>query len=383
MNTTYQFDNVIVDFYRDFNGTLEFISTRTVIENSLHIIVDTVTPQKSKLSVEDVEELSVGDYGILRTRNGNVVFYIRDVNRKRNENDVEISFSSGMELLTHKYICSAASQIGYKSPAFVRIPDLVDVFNGSLTYQEETARIKVPYIFFGYTGEVTVEFGQSGWKEVGQIFREKSRTDNINVSFNIIKKYTTEEYVDSSAYFIRVDVSKDNDEELILDLDDTSVFVDYTVDFSDMSFNVLLYAIASEKLEYLRVDVNGDIQKPLNSNGTVNNLWEKNAIYPQIVETVVVDPTSTNATSIEAARAKLLEQYYSSNVEVIIKIDNNKIDLSNLDALFHKKFILWKNGKSFKTICTRYEVKNDGFVTLKFGNARGRLTEKIQKIIKK
>lgn len=382
MNITIQ-SKFIVDLYRNENGTLKYITNEIVDSSSINIIVDTVTPQQSKIKCADVPDLQIGDFGILKNEKRNIVFVISNIERQKDIDEVTLSINVGVDMLTYKYFCFGAKQHEYKSPSFWKLNNLVTEFSNDLSELEHVARIKVPYFYAGETSEVSVEFGNEGCKTHAQIIREKSRTNRVEAKFDMVT-VRGDSHLTAEDYKIQVKLSNGTSAIVNLNLNDASVIDSYKVDTSSMQYNVLLFQyVGGDVGTIIRVDVDGNIQNPYKSDGSPNSFWEDKAILPAIVERKIVDPKSGDADAFTSAKNALLEQYYSSNIEIIARIDNPKIDLSNLDKLFSMKFILWRNGTAIRTVCTRYEWNGGDTVLIKFGNARGKLTEKIQKLIQK
>ncbi len=382
MSTTTQ-SKIIVDFYRNNNGSLVYLDNKIIHNNTLNLIVDTVTPQQSNFSCQDVSDLSSGDVGILKSGTITIVFAVSNIERDYHADTMKVSINAGIDMLTYKYFCLGAKQPDFKSPSFWKLSNLVSEFSNDLEELERVARIKVPYFYAGLTSEVSVEFGSEGSKTHAQIIREKSRTNRVEAIFDIVAM-RKDNYLTAEDYKIQVNMSNGTSDTVNLNLDDVSVIDSYKVDISSMQYNALVFQyVGGDVGTIIRVDVDGNIQTPLKTDGTLNPDWEDKAIIPAIIERKIVDPTNGNSDAFTSARNALLEQYYSSNIEIIARIDNPKIDLSNLDKLFSMKFILWRNGTAIRTVCTRYEWNGGDTVLIKFGNARGKLTEKIQKIIQK
>lgn len=378
MSTSYQY-KIIVDFYKNSNGTLKYIDNRIIFDETLEIIVDTVTPQLSKLSCLDVPELENGDFGIIKREGNNIHFFVSNVNREKESQEMNLQINAGIDVLNYKYICDGAKQLDFKSPSFWQIPNLVEAFNYDLSELERLARIKMPYYYIGSVCAVAVAFGSSGSKTHAQIIREKSRTNGVMCTFELVKQ-TNSEYATSDDYKLVCTLSQEEKRIINLNLDDLSVINTYKIDTSNMLYNVLVFEVVGSSGVVLRVDVDGNIQEPFDANLNENTLYDEKAILPAIVERTIIDPTNGNTNALESARNALLEQYYSSDIECEINVINKKIDLQNLDKLFSFNFKLWRNGVSINTVCTRYEWRGGDIVVVRFGSARTKLTEKIQKI---
>ena len=380
MSNIFQFN--FVDLYENKKGILKYVSTVPV--NNVRLTTDIITSVKSTIECMAIKEIKNEDFGILHNDKGDhIIFKIVKKEQEKNKSTMRLIIDTWIDIidLNLKYQ-SSTTETEIQHIINVASDIQIEIDN----YKTES-NIVLPYFI---TSEVTTDVYKI--VEKSNLFTAKELLTELLYS----KNYTIKSYYDN--YKVHFHVLKLSNTLLKLDLNDTTIFIDYTINYSDMEYNVLkLYDETFQDFySYFRLKTNGKIEMLLDINtnqsviveedgsfSTTGFNWESNILYPEKPLSKII---SSNKETLEealfeiakTAYSDLKTQYFNHEITANVLYNSEKINLFNYYYLFSIPILLYINGQEISTYITRIEY-GDTSAILKFGNVRTLLTDKLKR----
>lgn len=359
---------------------------KPVINHSLK--KDIVVGQKSNIVCEDDDNVSVGDYGILKNSLGFSIFFKIVAKKPDQDKQMSLDVLTGFDIVDVDVAFKGEERTEY-------IPNLTIFLTEILYKLGYDGALPLPFEFNGEAVPTYLNVRKNDIKKISEILGN-AITQNVKIGINL------NDYLFTSTIGLKriaFNLANYMPETITLNIADTSLFANYEVQYDTLlktvykivvnnyTYNDLYYCINSGKVwkcvrglgfwEAYEVFATG-------IEGVTPEAWSTKTIATPNMQTVIYDwdAGKTEAENIaiinQKAYCELIQQQYDHEITAELLIDNSKIDLKNLEELFYKNIMLNINQVSYNTKITYYEYDGSNTIKVKFGKIRTTLTDKLK-----
>lgn len=391
MNNSQVFN--FIDIYENKGDYIKHRSTTSVINFILS--EDTITEQNSKVVTSLIDALS-GDFAVLRNNAGiQIIMRVKAVEQQADKTELIVATGTDLIPLSHLF--------NVENDGYVRIIDIVGLLNYDITVFSEFGTANQPYQYSGDNYTVDMFSTKYGVYEHSYILRK------MITNYGLIFK---PRLIDGT-FGAKIDIKVEAPNEITpikININDKNLINDYLIKLSESEFNILMIYFEDEGNRLLyRLKENGEVHRfyyetekyqprrikaggvaePIGSLSDENYTWWEGNIEPPkpTVDSIpieideVTELFDLNATVIEAdklAYSLLREQYYNHEIELECNYINDKLDFTNLSDIFGYDIELTIGDRIINTRITKYEYNGNNNISLKLGNARTNLTDKLR-----